>query len=493
MTKHLLFLVAAAGLIFANSGCTSKKADDDQQIVENADVEKIEADGLDLSTEMTEPSLDAAPTESLDAAIANENALTIDDSSLSMDAAVTPTEVATTTTTTETPETAPVLDAAPPIIETSMDQAEPAVTDTTSLAATGDAAAITETPIVDAPITETAAATEPSASETTYDPYASTEVTTPKPAGGVLKKIGETMPYQGKDGGWVNTVYVARPNEKLADISTKIFGSDKSKELKKIAENSYLKYRSVKAGDKIYYVSPNRPDDSAKTMVYFEDMGMVPETYVAKKGDNLRKVAKELLGYDKAWVEVWTSNGIESKKSLKDGDTIRYWKTQDSAMTAMASAPATTEPSGAATLVDATQAPAATAQTMPPVGDASGALPPPPADANANLPSPPEDAMAAAETRATADAMAPADPGLPPPSELAPPPPPPPPDIAAAEPAQKVNLDEAAAEEEEVGGLDSDTMMSMGALGVLVALMAFVIIRKKKQKASQMMNSEMNA
>ena len=46
MTKKLLFLVAVSGLIFANNGCTSKKADDGEQVVENADIEKIEADGM---------------------------------------------------------------------------------------------------------------------------------------------------------------------------------------------------------------------------------------------------------------------------------------------------------------------------------------------------------------------------------------------------------------------------------------------------------------
>ena len=37
---------------------------------------------------------------------------------------------------------------------------------------------------------------------------------------------------------------------------------------------------------------------TVKTITYYEDMGMVPETYVAKKGESLRKVSKKLLGYD---------------------------------------------------------------------------------------------------------------------------------------------------------------------------------------------------
>ena len=451
MTKKLLFLLAVSGLIFANNGCTSKKADEGEQIVENADIEKIEADGM--GTPASDASLESAlgetPTPSDSSAAA---APTIDDASLSLE-----------TTAEALPPTvapdmaAPTLDAAAPAItEIPLAPSEATTVDTAALAAS-----LGSTP------PETASLPSDAGSS-------SGGLTSSKPTASSIKKVSVTMPYQGKDGAWINTVYIARPKEKLLDISMKIFGTDKTKELKKITENSYLKSRSVKAGDKVYYTSPNRPDDSAKTMLYYEDMGMVPEIYVAKKGESLKKVSKELLGYDNAWREVWASNGVESKTSLKDGETLRYWKSADGAM---AAAPA----AGTATLMDSTQAPTPTAQIEPPA-----ALPPPPTDANANLPPPPDPAVAAAGTDANA--------GLPPPppADLAPPPPPPPPDTASADgPKKKINLDEAAAAEETTGELDSDTMMSMGALGVLVAMMAFVIIRKKKQKAQMM--GEMNA
>lgn len=322
MTKKLLFLVAVSGLIFANNGCTSKKADDGEQIVENADIEKIDADGM--GTPASDASLESALGETPTPSDASASAApTIDDSSLSLDTAA---------------ETPPPTANAPDIPTPALDAAAPP--------------AITETPLppTDATTVDTAALAASLGSTDTASPPADTGtyssgVTTSKPAGSSIKKVSATMPYQGKDGAWINTVYVARPKEKLVDISMKIFGTDKTKELKKIAENSYLKSRAPKAGDKIYYTSPNRPDDSAKTMLYYEDMGMVPEIYVAKKGESLKKVSKELLGYDNAWREVWASNGVESKTALKDGETLRYWKSADGAT---AAAPA----AGTATLVD---------------------------------------------------------------------------------------------------------------------------------------------
>ncbi len=457
MTKKLLFLVAVAGLIFTNNGCTSKKAEDDTQAVENADIEKIEADGMGTTAQAPDTSLDSAlgetPATPAPTDTAASSTPTIDDSSLNIDTA--DANAGSTAT------ASPPLDAAPPTIT------ETPVADSTS---TVDSAALAASLGSNTPDLTTPGAGSSSGSS-------SSGISSSKPAGSSIKKVAATTPYQAKDGGWVNTVYIARPKEKLADISMKIFGADKSKELKKIAENSYLKSRPVKAGDKIYYVSPNRPDDSAKTVLYYEDMGMIPETYIAKKGESLKKVSKSLLGYDNAWREVWSSNGMESKTSLKDGEIIRYWATTDASLAAA--------PAGGAKLVDSSQAPQPTAKIEPPA-----ALPPPPSDANANLPPPPDQA---ATTPPPPDANA-GLPPPPPPADLAPPPPPPPDAAATAatEPKKKINLDDAAAAEESTGELDSDTMMSMGALGVLVAMMAFVIIRKKKQKA-QMMSGEMNA
>lgn len=506
MRKHLLVLLAMAGLIFINSGCTSQKTDDEKQVVENADTAKIEGDSG--AVQAVDPSLDAA---------LNEGAPVTADASTDItpppppDIAMQTTQPPATDASAVINNPATVSDGTATTTETTtmttQDGMAPPVTHSTTTTTTADlppppppeSGELTETPITDPALVQSTLNEDPAANvkhvahKSSRAHVSATPVSTAHKSS--MKKFAEMVPYQGKNGAWINTIYVARPKEKLADISMKIFGTDKSADLKGIAENSYLKKRAVRAGDKIYYSSPNRPDDSAKMMLYYEDMGMVPETYVAKKGESLQKVSKKLLGYNTAWKEVWMSNIVESKTTLKDGETLRYWKEAEAAPT-MAANSAPPPQSGSASLVDSTQAPPATATTTPPAAteatmappppdnnaqqampppppaDAQ-ALPPPPADANANLPPPPPP---------PADAQA----LPPPPQEVAqtPPPPPPPEELAApAAKKKKVNLDEEAAAEDQ-GGLSSDTLMSMGALGVLLVLLAFVIIRKKKQKAA---------
>jgi hypothetical protein len=494
MKKNILVLLLTVGILILNGGCTSKESQQDEQTIENADIDKIE------SIDNSEVELSDGEAKLVDTAPAEKESVsppTTDDASL--DAALN--ESSTT-------ETAP---AAPTIDDTALTEAE-------TTPNVSEAQLAPEAPVANetAP-SDTASNVAETGSGITETQVVATEVqptAVAKPAtGSPLKKVASTSPYESKNGGWINTVYIARPGEKLSEISLKIFGSDKSKELKSIAENNFLKWRAPRGGDKIYYVSPNRPDDSARTILYYEDMGMVPETYIAKKGDNLKKVSKELLGYDGAWKEVWTSNSMESKSKLKEGEMIRYWKNgaEVMAMTPpspppqpvdMAATPPQSEPVPAPTtppappegaaVVAPSQAPEQTAQTSPPQPMDQGGLPPPPPESGASLPPPPT-----AESGTTDLAAAPP----PPPAEEIPPPPPPPPveetpsepaaNTAATTEGEKKDLD-AAAEEEDTAAADTDLMMSIGALGILVALLAFVIIRKRKQK-SQMSNLEMNA
>jgi hypothetical protein len=522
MKKNTLVLLLAAVLIVFNNGCTSSETPEDQQQVENADIEKIETiDGGEEANKPAEKPAEEAQAEKKDAT-ADEASLeaSLNEPAPSDAGAAKPDEMTTTTTATEskpeaTTTTTTASEPAPPPVA---DPTSTPTVDEKSLNASADAPPpVSDSQLAPDPALSASAPTEPAPTPAVTEAPTTDNTTAissaieptpsaPKHASSPMKKISAVTPYQAKSGGWVNTVYIARPGEKLADISMKIFGADKTKDLKGIAENSYLKSRSVKAGDKIYYVSPNRPDDSSRTILYYEDMGMIPETYVAKKGESLRKVSKQLLGYDNAWKEMWASNGVESKTTLKDGETLRYWK--PGAETMVATPPMSPPVAGGAAVT--TEPPVATATTAPPAttempppppADTTAAagtagqpsLPPPPTDANATLPPPPADAAAAT-----------AAPPPPPADETAgasvPPPPPaveeaPPADAGDAGAAKvatgKKKLDQEA-EAEEGEGLNSDTLMSMGALGVLLGLLAFVIIRKRKQK-SQMNNLEMNA
>ncbi|MBC7466027.1 MAG: hypothetical protein H7256_08545 [Bdellovibrio sp.] len=471
MKNKLLVLCALVAAIHM-SGCTSNQSQDESQTVENADVDKIEAENADGfaanatgETAAADPSLQAAlgedalapaapvdgtPTPEIAAngtdALANEVAAapTLDESSLndpSMNA------------------TSPMNDVSqpPPVDIAATNITEAPLVDTAM--ATSEPSTLTETPVIENSGTNTAM-TE--TAPVSYDAPA------PKKAGQEIKKIAASVPYK-VDSGWVNAVYVARPGEKLKEISQKIYSSDKTKEMKKIAGNSYLKSRGVQPGDKVYYVSPNRPDDSTKTLFYYEDMGMVPETYVAQKGDTLRKVAKNILGYEKGSVELYSANPVESKSKLNEGETLRYWKSASGVTTVAMNTPP--ELHNNAALIDHTQMPQMPeAPPQPPaMAQPMAAMPPP--DMN-QMPPPPDQASAL-----------PPPPPPPPPTEMAPPPPVDDLAATAVKKPKKVSSEEETTE--GIGGIDNDTMMSLGAVGVLTAALAFVLIRRKKKKAAE--------
>lgn len=505
MLKKLIFLLATISLVANISGCTSKSAQDETEIVENADVDKIDAESGALADGTAAPATDDA---SLQAALGETSAAPLADAQLDAPTEAPPPVAdapATDIAATEPVAASPDIAAAPTLDETSLNDIPPPTDQ--SVMALNDTPAVTEAPLVaeapaateSAPLVENPTET-PVVSNYTSDAAPIVESTPVAKAGSALKKIATTSPYKLGDG-WVNTVYVARSGEKLKQISQTIFGSDKSKDLKAIAENSYLKSRSVKAGDKIYYVSPNRPDDSTKTILYYEDVGMVPETYTAKSGDHLKKVAKKLLGSEKSWVELWTSNSVESKDKLAEGETLKYWKSASSIAPVSTTTLAQNTPTEnhSANLVDSTQMPAPPPQdTMPnPGGQQVAQNTPPPADMN-SLPPPPSPDAPMPPPDANAAGMTDAPPPPPPPDMNAAPPPPPPPDVAAGHPGgdqggKKFNPNAGEEEASTVGGLDQDTMMSLGALAVLVVALAFVLIsRNKKRRAAEQAMAEHN-
>jgi len=300
------------------------------------------------------------------------------------------------------------------------------------------------------------------------------------------KKLSESTPYQFGEG-WVNSVYIARPKEKLKEISQKIYGMDKTKELKKI--NSFLASRSPKGGDKIYYVSPNRPADSMKTISFYEDTGMIAETYIAQKGDNLKKVAKQLLGYSDAYKEIWTTNPVVSQTTLDEGETLRYWKANTAiAPTTVADNTSSFPSEGGAQIIDSTSQLPSQPMTQELAPPAQAELPPPP-PVPTELPPPPTDQLAQETTPSVSNELPPPPP---PPSEtgaegtnaasLTPPPPPTDELAASKEDAKKKVVTPNMEEEASTEDMNSDTtMMLLGAV-VLCALLAFALIRRNKKK-----------
>ena len=157
-----------------------------------------------------------------------------------------------------------------------------------------------------------------------------------KPSFIPLNKILKTA-YK-KSGYLINAVYIARENDTLALISEKIYGSDRVSEL--YAINPHLQSRSVKVGDKIYYNSPFRPEDSSRLLFYYEDIKAPGSSYTLSAGDNIRSVASQLLGHPNSWKEIWATNpNLESKGEVLNNINIVYWPQNTVAQAPQASSP----------------------------------------------------------------------------------------------------------------------------------------------------------
>jgi hypothetical protein len=273
-------------------------------------------------------------------------------------------------------------------------------------------------------------------------------VETPKKSGGTYQKV-KTAPFT-EGGQLLNAVYIARPKDSFKSVAKMIYGDDKkNKDLKKA--NPGLS--SLKTGDKVYYNSPQRPTDDQKMASYYEDSGMMPETYVTKEGDDLKKVSKNLMGFDNAWKEVYALNTVESKTELPAGTELKYWKP----------APATVDLAANSSMPSTNEMPPSNMGEMPPPPPVAELPPPPPI---AELPPPPPVQAVAPPAPPVAELPPP-----PPPEPVAPPPPPPP-------VAKKTVPKEAPVE----GGMDNDMVMALGGGGILlVGLVAIMVLRKRKQ------------
>ncbi len=121
----------------------------------------------------------------------------------------------------------------------------------------------------------------------------------------------------------MNAVYISRPKDSFEGISEKIFGADRVQEIKD--DNPHLA-KGLDPGDKIYYNSPGRPEDKTQLKFYYEDIGLKPQYYKTKEGDNMRRLGSKLLGFPEGWKEIWAINqNIDSKTILPGGMEIKYW------------------------------------------------------------------------------------------------------------------------------------------------------------------------
>lgn len=268
-----------------------------------------------------------------------------------------------------------------------------------------------------------------------------------------VKKI-KSYPYN-RAGILVNAVYIARSGDDLSSISQKIFGTDRTAELLSINPNLQ---RGVDVGDKVYYNSPSRPNDSDNLLFYYEDVGAQPQQYSVARNDNIRDLAEQLFGERESWKELWATNPeVESKWILREGLVLRYWTSAVSAL-----------PPPVEEVVQEDAAPPVPEETEVPdlAGDTtSGEIPP----------SQPSEEPGVSEELPpptfpdTADAPPP--PPVPDsPSELPPPPPPP---LGMSEPPA-----------DGMGGLlEDDTSLMMLVIGVVIVMFVlFIAIRKKSRR-----------
>lgn len=229
----------------------------------------------------------------------------------------------------------------------------------------------------------------------------------------------------------LNAVYISRPKDTFKRISEKIYGSTaRVSDLKTMNP----KVSKINVGTKIYYNSPTRPQDESNLKVYYEDMGMIPQTYISQSSEPLKAKAKELLGFDNAWKEIWSTHPrLESKTSLPAGSEIYYWPDIDMV---------------APKLDMAAPAPEAAPPAM-----ANNDFPPPPM---------PEAAPPASDNLANNDYPPPPMP------EMAPPP---------APPAAVAGI------EEDASAPQDETMLLLGGIGVLTAGIAgLIVVRKRRQQ-----------
>ncbi len=286
----------------------------------------------------------------------------------------------------------------------------------------------------------------------------------------------------------INAVYIVREGDTLASISGKIYG-DPQRESELLEINTTLA-RKISVGDKVYYNSPNRPNDRGRLVPYYEDANINSNVYSAKKGENIRDIAENLLGNRESWKELWAKNPDlnESEKwTLTQDREITYW-------------PVGQAPSAPIEVAENTQEPPPDVMNEPPPPDMTDmppsddmGMPPPPPTEMADMPPPPgmdDMGMPPPPPPPGMDDM-----GAPPP----PPPPPPLPDMAdvpppppAEVPPPPTEMADMDSEEGGIAGLleklpgggDKVTVLAAGVVLIMVVLLLAVRRKSKSRKKS---------
>lgn len=453
--KKLLILLASITLVIQLGACSSKDAVEETD--PDAAVEETvgEAEGVDAQLE----SIEGAESAMVEGGEINEGFL---DEQLPEDALG---EVPAD----DYAAVDPGGEALPPADMSATDTSSADSWSTTDTATTDTATsdtATSDTGTMDSWSTDTATSPDTAMTDASADSSMSENTLVEEPAKKYLplRKV-ESSPFR-RAGVLLNAVYIARPGDSYESISRTIYGtSDKAMEL---ADVNPI-FKSPKPGDKIYYNSPTRPNDDKQVLTYYEEMGLVPEIYVSREGDNLRTVAKDLLGYNNAWKEIWAINSVESKDFISAGTELRYWKGGAISTGTLAAVP-----------------PVQAEPTPPPAQE----LPPPslPDTAAANDPMmngmndlPPPEASVAGSMDGMNDDFN----NLPPPAEIPPPPPvavnpppPPPKPQAAASTGDPVA--------DMLGGMDQDMLFMIGGGVILLLGLVFMSIARKRRQEREM-------
>lgn len=142
-----------------------------------------------------------------------------------------------------------------------------------------------------------------------------------------VKKMKEE-PYRQNDI-LLNALYIVREGDTFKTIGEKIYGKGSVTNLAKV--NPYLNPRRLKVGEKVYYNSPNRPNDENTMLFYYDDIGRSPQYRQANPGENIRTIATELLGHPRSWMEIWATNAeVVSKDILERSYRIKYFSKNNS-------------------------------------------------------------------------------------------------------------------------------------------------------------------